>query len=133
MSPVGSRRFLYSCDHFVVQGWSSVIPKFSILDFISFYVEVPVMIVMTVLWLFASRIRGKRSAYSSTDSSPETQVLLAQPQTETGSRLWDLIDVETVDLLKDEYDEPAGSLDEETGKESKGYRRILRKLYNWVV
>lgn len=108
-----------------------MIPKFSIVDFISFYVEVPVMIVMTVIWLFAARIRGKRSAYSSTDSSSETQALLAQSQ--TGSRLWDLVDVETVDLLKDEYDEPVDSLDEETGKESKGYRRILRRLYNWVV
>ncbi|RXW21317.1 hypothetical protein EST38_g4533 [Candolleomyces aberdarensis] len=116
----------------IVQGWSSVIPKFSPIDFISFYVEVPVMTVMTVIWLFTSRMRGKLGAYNSAERSQETQALLAQSQ--PGSRLWDLVDVDTVDLHKDEYEEPEDDLDdEETGKESLGYFGIFRKAYYWVV
>ncbi|KAJ2931242.1 hypothetical protein H1R20_g5832, partial [Candolleomyces eurysporus] len=116
----------------IVQGWSSVIPKFSPIDFISFYIEVPVMTAMAVIWLFTSRTRGKLGAYNSAESSQETQALLAQSQPR--SRLWDLVDVDTVDLHKDEYDEPEDDLDdEETGKEFLGYFGILRKAYYWVV
>ncbi|EDR03257.1 amino acid-polyamine organocation amino acid permease, partial [Laccaria bicolor S238N-H82] len=34
----------------LIQGWSSVIPEFSLVDFISFYIELPVMLIMFLAW-----------------------------------------------------------------------------------
>ncbi|KAG6857760.1 hypothetical protein H0H87_004176 [Tephrocybe sp. NHM501043] len=45
----------------IVQGWSSVIPKFSGVDFVSYYIEIPVMIIMFFAWLVVTGARPKLS------------------------------------------------------------------------
>ncbi|KUJ19567.1 amino acid transporter-like protein [Mollisia scopiformis] len=41
----------------LVQGWSSFSPKFSAVDFVSYYVELPIMLVMYVGWKVLKRTR----------------------------------------------------------------------------
>ncbi|KAE8454116.1 hypothetical protein EG329_005040 [Mollisiaceae sp. DMI_Dod_QoI] len=44
----------------LVQGWSSFSPKFSAVDFVSYYVELPIMLVMYVGWKIFKRTRIER-------------------------------------------------------------------------
>jgi AAT family amino acid transporter len=39
----------------LVQGWSSFSPSFAAVDFVSFYIEIPIMIVMYVAWKIIKR------------------------------------------------------------------------------
>lgn len=115
---------------FTVQGWSSVIPHFSILDFVSFYIEVPIMTFMTAAWLLASRRKRRNSSHS-----PEGEALLSQSRSKSplkGYYAWtDLVDVETVDLYSDEHDEQDSSEDDQPS--TKGIKNALRRIYYWVV
>jgi hypothetical protein len=43
----------------IVQGWSSVIPTFSPVSFVSFYIEIPVMIVMYIFWVLTRHLRSQ--------------------------------------------------------------------------
>lgn len=110
-----------------VQGWSSIIPKFTVLDFISLYIELPVMVVMTIAWLVVRKL-ARRS-----ESGPD----LAH---ETSERAWsqrytDLVDVNTVDLRRDEY----VSVEEDTLDDLKQDGRLKGRwrwawgIYYWVV
>jgi AAT family amino acid transporter len=106
-----------------VQGWSSIFPKFMAVDFVSFYVEIPVMIVMCTAWMLIKRPRSNSSA-----------------QTAQSRRFWysDLVDVNTVDLSKDEYhDEESDHIEDETRirRMTKGNlgMRILWRLYYVVA
>jgi AAT family amino acid transporter len=44
----------------LVQGWKSFSPNFSPVDFVSFYIELPVMLVMFVTWKVVKRTRWVR-------------------------------------------------------------------------
>jgi len=84
-----------------VQGWSSVIPRFSIVDFLSFYVELLVMAIMYFLWLVFHRALRPRDA----------ALLASSPTTVSGSthleaqQFFDFVDVSDVDLYHDEHEE----------------------------
>ncbi|KZV89992.1 hypothetical protein EXIGLDRAFT_838101 [Exidia glandulosa HHB12029] len=39
----------------IIQGWSSVIPHFDAVSFVSFYIEIPVMILFYAIWKFVHR------------------------------------------------------------------------------
>lgn len=41
----------------MVQGWSSFSPKFSGVDFVSYYIELPVMLIMYVGWKLLKRTK----------------------------------------------------------------------------
>ncbi|KAK7214587.1 hypothetical protein V2G26_002590 [Clonostachys chloroleuca] len=41
----------------LVQGWSCFSPKFSAVDFVSFYIELPVMLLMFVIWKLVKRTK----------------------------------------------------------------------------
>lgn len=41
----------------LVQGWSSFSPIFAAVDFVSYYIEIPVMIVMYLFWKILKRTR----------------------------------------------------------------------------
>ncbi|CAK5281337.1 unnamed protein product [Mycena citricolor] len=82
----------------LVQGWSSVIPQFSLVDFVSFYVEIPLMVAMYLVWAFASR----RS-------------------------LADLVDVDCVDLDKDQY------VDDKSDDEVPESRGFWQSMYYWLA
>lgn len=109
----------------IIQGWSSVIPHFSALDFVSFYIEVPIMAFMAVAWLIVSE-RKRRS--------PESEALLSQSRSKSPlkRRSWtDLVDVNAVDLYMDEHDEQDSSEDDRPS--TKGVKNALRRIYYWVV
>ncbi|KAL1747088.1 amino acid permease-domain-containing protein [Schizophyllum fasciatum] len=111
----------------IVQGWSSVIPHFSTVDFFSMYLEIFVMIVMFILYMLIRR--------------PGRQPVGADvPEGETHSRyrVWysDLIDTKTVDLVRDQYDEEEEErVDDEkrTRRLQSGRLRYLWRLWYWVV
>ncbi|EKM80770.1 hypothetical protein AGABI1DRAFT_55831 [Agaricus bisporus var. burnettii JB137-S8] len=104
----------------LIQGWSSIFPEFVVVDFISYYIEIPVMIVMYTAWMLIKR----PGLNNSSQTSP------------TKTRFWysDLVDVNTVDLSKDQYhDEESDHIEDETRtrRMTKGNlgRRILWRLY----
>ncbi|EJD52884.1 hypothetical protein AURDEDRAFT_180498 [Auricularia subglabra TFB-10046 SS5] len=39
----------------IIQGWSSVIPKFNAVSFVSFYIEIPIMILFYTIWKLVHR------------------------------------------------------------------------------
>ncbi|KAF5326237.1 hypothetical protein D9611_000065 [Ephemerocybe angulata] len=114
----------------LIQGWSSVIPRFSPLDFVSFYVEIPFMTFMTLVWLIVRRERNRRL-----QESDETEGLLPRRRSHSRAKgsFWDLVNTETVDLHEDQYDEGSESGDEDETSPSKGIKAQLRRLYYWLV
>ncbi|KAG5646843.1 hypothetical protein DXG03_002220 [Asterophora parasitica] len=110
----------------IVQGWTSVIPKFSAVDFVSYYIQIPVMAVMFVIWIIVTGLRSK--------SSVSANGLTSQPPTR---RVWysDLVDANTVDLYQDEYvEDEEDKTDDETRKNRiRGKKGFLWRLYYWIV
>lgn len=45
----------------LVQGWTAFSPRFKAVDFVSFYIEIPVLLGMLVLWKIVKRSRFVRS------------------------------------------------------------------------
>ena len=91
--------------HRAVQGWSSFVPRFSAVDFVSFYVELPVMLTMFLVWSF---LHKPTSTCDVTNSSG------------IGARRWsDIVDLERVDLKADQYDETSAELQVELEREQK--------------
>lgn len=79
-----------------------MIPKFSALDFVSFYIEIPVMLVMYAAWL-----SFKRPLQELRVQDPAAQPLLLPQDVEVKRHSFhDLVDVDRVDLHADEYNEP---------------------------
>ncbi|KAF9268756.1 hypothetical protein L218DRAFT_977212 [Marasmius fiardii PR-910] len=110
----------------LIQGWSSIFPTFSTVDFLSLYIEIPVMVVMTFVWLFVRRPNPNPQPSSS-----------AQPSRRV---LWftDVVDVHTVDLYRDEYEEgsePSDKVEDEKRKRriTQGKGRFFWRMYYWVV
>jgi AAT family amino acid transporter len=60
---------LLNCVLVLVQGWSCFSPKFSPVDFVSYYVELPVMLLMFVVWkvLWKTKFVGKAEMDLETD------------------------------------------------------------------
>ncbi|CAA7259169.1 unnamed protein product [Cyclocybe aegerita] len=119
----------------LIQGWSSVIPRFSPSDFISFYIEVPVMGIMLLGWILL------RNAATPVPPGSSTEPLLSDPSipaapTKKTTRYLDLVDVGTVDLYRDEYHEEGqedeASEDEITRRLS-GKKRLFWSLYYWLI
>ncbi|KII94587.1 hypothetical protein PLICRDRAFT_97452 [Plicaturopsis crispa FD-325 SS-3] len=100
----------------LVQGWSSFYPSFTAVDFVSFYIEIPVMLVMYVVWMLLKR------PLPSSALSPET--------TPSRSGWWysDLVDIRTVDLRRDEHEE---EIDDKVDDEQR-IRRISKRYSGWA-
>ncbi|KAF8070371.1 amino acid permease-domain-containing protein [Lyophyllum atratum] len=114
-----------------MQGWSSVIPKFEAIDFVSFYIQIPTMIVMFVVWLSMTWLRPSRSKDLPRGSGRD------QTDPTPARRVWysDLVDLNTVDLFRDEYveEEEDNADDERRNDRVEGKRGFLWKVYYWVV
>ncbi|KAJ7668475.1 amino acid permease-domain-containing protein [Mycena polygramma] len=113
----------------IIQGWSSVLPVFSAVDFLSFYIEVPVMIVMYLAWALLNRPSPPRSVETPPSASSS---LLPRGTTVTsaGTRWFaDLVDFQTVDLNSDQYEEDdTDKLDEEQNRSG-----ALQRLLYWLA
>lgn len=63
----------------LVQGWSCFSPKFSAVDFVSYYIELPVMLIMFLAWKFIKGTKFVRAkdmdlttdVYTAEDVEPE--------------------------------------------------------------
>ncbi|KAK0212727.1 amino acid permease/ SLC12A domain-containing protein [Desarmillaria ectypa] len=97
----------------LIQGWSSIIPTFSVVDFFSLYIEIPVMVVMYLIWLTLRRRNCTKTA--------------AETEAPTKAPWSDIVDMKTVDLTTDEYVEDQVE-DAETDRQT-----ILRRLYYWFA
>ncbi|PBK74426.1 hypothetical protein ARMSODRAFT_952065 [Armillaria solidipes] len=98
----------------LIQGWSSIFPTFSVVDFFSLYIEIPVMVVMYLVWL---TLRHRSSTKTAAETEAPARAL----------RWSDIVDMKTVDLSTDEYVEhPVEDVEAER-------RTILRRLYYWFA
>jgi len=115
---------------YTVQGWSSIIPRFSAIDFISFYVEIPVMFVMFVAWMVL-----RRQSEVLPNPNPEGEALIGRLSTRPTnySRFHDLVEVSRVNLYTDEYEGEVDEGEDEFSDRLKGSMRWLWTLYYWLV
>ncbi|KAL0579771.1 Basic amino-acid permease [Marasmius crinis-equi] len=128
----------------LIQGWSSIFPEFDTVDFLSLYIEIPLMVVMTIAWLIFWRLKSRGTRTNSlippSDSATPTLMtpLLAR---KSDDRVWlrwtDIVDAETVDLYKDEYEEHL-EVDKEDNEARKrrlasGNLRFFWRLYYWIA
>jgi len=123
----------------LIQGWSSIIPTFSLVDFISFYIQIPIMVVMFFTWLFLSRRESEQSEGSTSEP------LLSDPGMDDGIpshldrdktlKYHDLVNVDTVDLVRDEYDDEEDDVEDENEvtRRLSGKMKLLWTLYYWLV
>jgi AAT family amino acid transporter len=102
-----------------VQGWSSFSPSFDAVDFVSLYIEIPLMIVMFVGWVVFRRILDRKLTIAHTQSSR--------------------FGLGDIDLYHDEHDDRKEDVtqrhDEEKSREERlsGPRRLWWKLYYLIV
>ena len=83
------------------------------------------MVVMCIGWLVIRRPEGMSSSSSSSSVSPSS--------TGWRTKWWkgDLVDAETVDLVRDEYEEHIYRVDDD--ESYKGEMKWLRRLFYWLV
>ena len=126
-----------------------MIPKISLVDFISFYIELPVMLIMFLTWLYLqSPSSSSESSLSNSKSTvlrndaDASQPLLAQESVintdlKPHRKHWysDLVDVDNVDLSRDEYADEEDDIldDEERTKRVSGRLGVLWTVYYWVL
>ncbi|KAI0365662.1 hypothetical protein BV20DRAFT_1038833 [Pilatotrama ljubarskyi] len=116
----------------IIQGWSSVIPEFSAVDFVSFYIEIPVMIFMYLVWMLL--VHPKPSSAPRTVSSDAGAEPVEPPQQKVAiwRRVWrriaynDSVDIRTVDLRRDEHEEEPEDLLDDQKREAK-----LKGKWGW--
>ena len=125
----------------LVQGWTSIFPEFSAVDFVSFYVEIPVMVVMYVSWLITKGATGSAGVGSDAPTlelASETTPLLCIGTRRRGIDLraaFDIVDLNTVDLHQDEY----ADLDEDEAEDNERKQRLrgryglLWRLFYYVA
>ncbi|KAF8177040.1 amino acid permease-domain-containing protein [Pholiota molesta] len=110
----------------LLQGWSSVIPIFSPIDFVSFYVEIPIIIIMFIAWM-----SFKRSAPPLPTISPQID---ARTALLSRSQFHDLVDVNSVNLYIDEYEEEEQEVEQDqVTKRLNSKGRLFWSLYYWLV
>ncbi|KAF8906476.1 amino acid permease-domain-containing protein [Gymnopilus junonius] len=121
----------------LVQGWSSLFPAFSVVDFVSFYIELPIMAIMFSAWIIFRRSRSQFEIQANSISS-EIQQSGSQSRVTNAKkipRLHDLVDISTVNLYQDEYVESVATVDVEDvmKKRIDGKLGILWRIYYFLV
>jgi hypothetical protein len=120
---------------FAVQGWSSVIPRFSAVDFLSFYIEVLVTALMYLLWLVGCRALRAPLAAPPTSSTMASTAAVAVATTTTTMHpastrpFFDFVDVSRVDLYRDEHEDAPVDKHED---EDEVHARRLRGRARWA-
>lgn len=114
----------------LIQGWSSVIPRFSIAEFFTFYIELPVMALMYFLWLLVRRVRHLPA--STPAPTPTPAPAPASPlMTRTAQQpFFDFVDVTRVDLYHDEHEDEQVDKHED---EARAQRLRGRARWAWAV
>ena len=111
--------------HFIVQGWSSIFPTFAAVDFVSYYIEIPIMVVMYIAWALVARAKRAKPQETEGEGGNSKQ---------NARYLLDVVDSGTVDLRADEFDEPPEDVNEAAARETqKGARGWAHRVYNAIV
>jgi amino acid permease len=111
-----------------VQGWSSVIPRFSLVDFLSFYVELLVMAIMYCLWLvFHRAFRPRTTAAALLVASPSLTTESESTTHPEAQPFFDFVDASDVDLYRDEHEETRVEKHEDEVREQR-----LRGRVGWA-
>ncbi|KAI0276500.1 amino acid permease-domain-containing protein [Russula aff. rugulosa BPL654] len=112
----------------LVQGWSSVIPRFSLVDFLSFYVELLVMAIMYCLWLvFHRAFRPRATAAALLVASPSLTTESESTTRPEAQPFFDFVDASDVDLYRDEHEETRVEKHEDEVREQR-----LRGRVGWA-
>ncbi|KAI6157445.1 amino acid permease-domain-containing protein [Pisolithus tinctorius] len=116
----------------LIQGWTSIYPTFSPIDFVSLYIEIPVMVVMYIVWLI---VKATVARSAPPDVSGNTLRHANETTPLTGRRksrkidlraAFDIVDILTVDLHEDEYVEV-----NEDGAEDRAREQRLSGRFGW--
>jgi len=102
------------------QGWTSIFPKFSTIDFVSLYLEIPVMIIMWLGWIVVHRLTKQATDPNGTSTNRGVNGIL------------DIVDLQVIDLTSDEYQDVVEDEDEEAlrlKRTSQGKQRFFWKIY----
>ncbi|KAJ3810224.1 amino acid permease/ SLC12A domain-containing protein [Lentinula aff. lateritia] len=118
----------------IIQGWSSVIPKFTPVYFVSYYIEIPIMLTMYLAWMLIQRPgRPSRINEPVNEITSGPRSSSKGRRRERGGRWWynDIVDVNTVDLYRDEHDEEEEDRvdDVERERRLKGSNLVQRTLW----
>ena len=57
----------------LVQGWSCFSPSFSAVDFVSYYIELPIFVVMIIGWKLIKRMDLVTDVYTIEDIEPKKE------------------------------------------------------------
>ncbi|KAF4599728.1 hypothetical protein EYR40_006827 [Pleurotus pulmonarius] len=116
----------------LIQGWSSIFPHFTAVDFVSFYIEIPIMLTMYVVWMLVRRPGADKLALPTDTATRDT----ARSTGHSGG-WWhsDLVDVHTVDLKRDEHEEGEEDKadDEQRRRRMDGKAKALWRCYYWFA
>jgi len=127
----------------LIQGWSSVIPRFSAVDFLSFYIELLVMAFMYFLWLVVPRVpvlAGRRSLDGDDNVSPVGSSSSPTTTTAEGTYsgpdpavrpFFDFVDVSHIDLYRDEHQD--AQFDKHEDEEVRVRRLRGRAGWAWTL
>ncbi|KAF8135593.1 amino acid permease/ SLC12A domain-containing protein [Boletus edulis] len=112
----------------LIQGWSSIFPTFAAIDFISLYVEIPVMITMYTTWLLVKSISAAKLAPADRSVDESTPLIPTDPRGHAApTNVFDIVDIYSVDLYQDEHvEDPDDELDNEEVK------RNLQGRFGWI-
>lgn len=127
-----------------------MIPHFDAVSFVSYYVEIPIMIVMYLAWIVIKRIPMNKLAQklhidaesaapsippSPIPGSPSPTTPLAPYRSPRRVRWFDLVDTKTVDLYRDEHEETVMDQLEDEEREARlsGKWRWWWRLFYIVV
>jgi AAT family amino acid transporter len=97
------------------------------------------MVVMFFTWLFLRRRESEQSAGSASEpllSDPEMEVDSGSPRhlnRDKTLKYHDLVDIDTVDLVRDEYDEEEDIEEDEVMSRLSGKMKLLWTFYYWFV
>ncbi|KAI5120817.1 hypothetical protein M0805_003213 [Coniferiporia weirii] len=105
------------------QGWSSLYPVFSLVDFVSYYLEVPVMVLMTLTWFFVRRrpiklLQQPPPPDAAASNIAPASLLSPGPSPDTNPPktppiFTDMPDITAIDLFTDEYAEEMRDAEED--------------------
>ncbi|KAF9222651.1 hypothetical protein BS17DRAFT_755738 [Gyrodon lividus] len=127
----------------LIQGWSSIAPTFSPVDFVSYYIEIPVMIIMYTAWVLAKSTIAPITPVTTPGNAPSEPADELTPLICTGIRdgrttyrsAFDIVDIHAVDLYEDEYlEDITDDVDgEEREKRLQSRFGLLWRLYYLVA
>ena len=102
------------------------------MDFISFYIEIPIMVIMYLVWVLVHHNPFQKGQEIALPIDAEDIPVTIAP---TRSRWLDLVETSEVDLHKDEYKDDVADLadNEERDKRLSGRTGWLWRIYYWAA